>query len=244
MNPAIFAISATIGVSVISLLGIFLYPLKKYSYLMVGIAVGALLGDAFVHILPESYQALESTIVSILLMSGMLLFFGVEKFIRWHHCHDPDCQEHSSTHLVSISLIGDSIHNFIDGCLIAGAFLIDPLIGITTSIAVVLHEIPQEIGDFGIFLHSGLTRFQAIKLNLTSAMFALLGCLITLLFGSISENLINFLLPFTAGGFVYLAASDLIPELHTHHPHPRNSIIQILSVLFGFLAMYLLLFFE
>lgn len=243
MNQAIYSLLATTIVSLISLSGLALYRFRNFSFVLVSFAVGALLGDAFIHILPQSYSSLPPTTVSWLIIAGVLLFFSIEKFIRWHHCHDPDCQEHDNRgHIVSLSLIGDSVHNFIDGMVIAGAFLVDTKLGLVTTLAVILHEIPQEIGDFGIYIHQGIKLKKALLINLFTSLSAFAGCLLVLGFRVL--NFSHYLLPITAGGFIYLAASDLIPELHRHHPALKNSLIQIISVLFGFSLMAFLLLVE
>lgn len=244
MNQAIYSLLATTIVSLISLVGLVFYRFRNFSFVLVSFAVGALLGDSFIHILPQSYQLLPPTTVSWLLIAGILIFFSIEKFIRWHHCHDPECQENNSdSHIVSLSLVGDTVHNFIDGMVIAASFLVDTKLGLVTTLAVVLHEIPQEIGDFGIYIHQGVKIKKALLINLFSSLSALVGCLLVIIIG-LNLSIQNYLLPITAGGFIYLAASDLIPELHRHHPAPKNSLIQIISVLFGFSLMALLLFLE
>lgn len=243
MNPVILSLLATIIVSSLSLLGLVLYRFRAFSFVLVSFAVGALLGDAFIHILPESYESLSSTTVAWLLILGILIFFTLEKIIRWRHCHEPDCCDNSdSNHVVSLSLVGDSVHNFLDGMVIAGAFLADVKLGIVTTIAVILHEIPQELGDVGIYLHHHIPVKKIIIFNLLSSFFAILGALLVLGFGV--SGFSSYILPATAGGFIYLAASDLIPELHRHESNTAHSIIQIISVLFGFSLMALLLLVE
>jgi len=238
MESIFFSFIATIIVSLISLVGLFLYRFRQHSFVLVSFAVGALLGDAFIHILPESYAQSNSATVAWLLISGMLIFFSVEKFMRWRHCHEPECDDH----VVSISLVGDTVHNFIDGMIIAGSFLTSTHLGIVTTIAVILHEIPQEIGHFGIFFHHKVSLKKALILNLTSALFAVLGCFLVLVFRIFEFS--QYILPLTAGGFIYLASSDLIPELHRHETSPRHSLYQIIGVILGFSLMALLLLAE
>lgn len=243
MESELLAILATVSISLLSLLGLPLFSFRHFSFVMVSFAVGALLGDAIIHILPESLQRLDLVTNSWLVISGILLFFIIEKIIRWRHCHNPDClpdETNTSHHVVSLSVIGDSVHNFIDGMVVTSAFLIDLRLGLVTSLAVVLHEIPQEIGDFGIYIHHGLTVSKALLVNFTSAAFALLGCFIVILFGSLTQISL-YILPVTAGGFIYLAASDLIPELHRHQAPVSHSLIQVIGVLLGFGLMLLLL---
>lgn len=240
MNPIVLSLFATIIVSLISLVGLFLYRFRQYSFIMVSFAVGALLGDAFIHILPESYRQINSTTVAWLLITGMLIFFSVEKFMRWRHCHDPECDDH----IVSLSLVGDTVHNFIDGMIIAGSFLVNTHLGVVTTLAVILHEIPQEIGHFGIFFHHGLSLKKSLLFNLISAIFAILGCVFVLILGTSITDFSKYILPITAGGFIYLASSDLIPELHRHENLPSHSLAQIIGVILGFSLMALLLLVE
>jgi zinc and cadmium transporter len=211
---------------------------------LVSLAVGSLLGDAFIHLLPEASEMISgSNIVPLLTILGILIFFSIEKFVRWHHCHDPECTESGST-IVPVSLVGESIHNFIDGVIIASSFMISNKVGIATSLAVLIHEIPQEIGDFGIYTHQGLSLNKALRLNLLSATASIVGVLMTFLIGTGVSDFSAYILPITAGGFIYLASSDLIPELHDHHPQFTSSIIQILCLLVGVGLMYSLLLLE
>jgi len=241
MEPAILSLTATAIVSLISLVGVFLYSFRRFSFVLVSFAVGALLGDAFIHLLPSSFQSLSPLLSSILIFVGIMLFFSVEKIIRWRHCHDPDC--HDNSHVVSLSVVGDSVHNFIDGMIISSSFLVDYRLGLTTTLAVILHEIPQEIGNFGIYFHQGLGLKKALSLNFISALFAIFGCLLVLIFNNIFD-FSQYVLPMTAGGFIYLASSDLIPELHRHQPQIKHSLLQIITVILGFSLMALLLLVE
>jgi len=211
---------------------------------LVSLAVGSLLGDAFIHLLPEASRNIASqNTVSLLTITGILIFFSIEKFIRWHHCHDPDCQEGASA-LIPVSLVGENFHNFIDGVVIAGSFLVSTKLGIATAIAVLIHEIPQEIGHFGIYTHQGLSLPKSLQLNLLSSLSSLLGVLMTFFVGSGLSAISTLILPITAGGFVYLALSDLIPELHRHQEGFLHSLLQVFLVLVGVFLMYSLLWIE
>ena len=249
MSNQLYAFLAILISSLISFSGasiLFIKPkvLNQVSHLLVSFAVGSLLGDAFIHLLPESYSQIPSQLnVSILILTGMLIFFSLEKILRWHHCHDPDCQESSGNHFVPLNLVGDLVHNFIDGMLISASFAVSINLGIATSLAVIFHEIPQEIGDFGVFIHGGLTPLKALKLNFLSSLSSILGMLTVLLLGS-QTNFSLMLLPLTAGGFIYLAASDLIPELHTHDTQPSTTISQIIFMVLGISLMIALTFLE
>ncbi len=252
MSPLVSSFLAVIIISLISIVAIYfliahLPSFSRFNFHLVSIAVGSLLGDAFIHLLPEANDLItNSLLVSLLVIFGMLLFFSLEKLIRWHHCHNPDYhQDDHSEHIVPVSLVGEVFHNFIDGVVIASSFMVSPSVGIATSLAVLIHEIPQEIGDFGIYTHQGKSLFQALKLNLYSASSSLFGIIFTFLIGSSISNFSAYILPITAGGFIYLAASDLIPELHRHHSdNHRSSISQIFLVILGVAIMSLLLLFE
>jgi zinc and cadmium transporter len=244
-----YPLASVVIVSLVSLVGVFVLLLraqwlKSITPLLVSFAVGSLLGDAFLHLLPESFESISSPhLAPLLTILGILLFFTLEKFLNWHHCHDPDCHD-SPQSVISLNLVGDSAHNFIDGMLIGASFFVSPTLGFTTTLAVLLHEIPQEVGDLGILLHHGLAPAKALWLNLVSALFAVLGLILVYLVGSSLVVFSIYLLPVTAGGFIYLAASDLIPELHRHQPRLVSSVTQLLFILLGVLLMFLLLFIE
>ena len=174
----------------------------------------------------------------MIIVSGFLFFFFIEKGIHWQHCHDKDCKEHDKKHLSYLNLIGDGIHNFLDGILIAVSYAVSFPIGIATTIAVIAHEIPQEIGDFGILLYSGLSKLKALIFNLISASLAILG-VILVYFGLIKESLTLYFLPAVAGGFLYIAMSDLVPELHKE-TRTMKTILSFLFLFLGLILMYLL----
>lgn len=249
MLPLFYSLGSVLVISLFSILVIYwlISSIPSFGRLitpLVSLAVGSLLGDAFIHLLPEANETIAAqNIVPLLTILGILLFFSIEKFVRWHHCHDPDCSEDRSI-IVPVSLIGESIHNFIDGVVIAGSYIISPQLGLATSLAVLLHEIPQEVGDFGIYTHQGLSLKKALNLNLLSATTSILGVIVTFIIGSSIESFIPYILPVTAGGFIYLAASDLIPELHEHKGRSINSLAQILFLLLGVVLMYALLWLE
>ena len=209
MTVGLSLLSVT-AVSLVSLLGLVAISMseartRRVAAWLVSFAAGALLGDAFIHLIPATFEAPSEPLgPSLLILGGMMLFFVVEKLLRR--------QQH---YLAAINLMGDGIHNFIDGALIAVSYMAGPTLGISTTIAVLLHEIPQEFADFGILIHSGLTPRRAVRFNLASASTALLGNIVALAAGTFAGNaMIAILLPATAGGFVYLAAADLIPEMH------------------------------
>jgi len=238
------SIISTVAVSLISIIGIFFLVLKTNKlqsivFILVSIAVGALLGNTFFHLIPESFETIEDKgEIAILILTGILTFFVMEKFLHWHHGHDV---EHIDQHPKSygyISLFADGIHNFTDGILIAAGWMAGPEIGLATTMSVVIHEIPQEISDFGILIKAGFTSRRALWLNFYAALTAVLGTVITLLIGTRIESLSVWILPVAAGGFIYLAGTDLMPELNKERSM-RNSLIQMLMIITGLGLMYL-----
>lgn len=233
----IYTIASLIIVSSVSLIGIFFLSLrenilKKLLIFFVSFAVGGLLGDAFIHLIPESFEKLGSNLTtSFLILSGIFIFFALEKFIRWRHCHIPISEKHTHP-LATMNLIGDAAHNLIDGMLIGASYIVSIPLGISTTIAIVLHEIPQEIGEFGVLLHSGMPTKKALLMNFTTALFALFGGILALLISSHINNFALYLLPITAGGFIYIAGSDLMPELQ-HETRVSSSLYQFFSILLG-----------
>ncbi|OHA89702.1 MAG: hypothetical protein A2741_01995 [Candidatus Zambryskibacteria bacterium RIFCSPHIGHO2_01_FULL_43_27] len=245
----IYSFGSVVLVSLLSLVGIFTLSLnentlKKYIFLLVSLAAGALLGDAFIHLIPEVFEnPVVQTQAPILIISGILIFFLLEKFLHWHHHAIEDHGQETVHPTGRMILISDGVHNFIDGLIIAVGYMASIEIGTATTLAVILHEIPQEIGDFGVLLHSGYTKKRAIWLNFLSALFAILGAAVAIIIGNSTSNLIYWLLPITAGGFIYIALSDLMPELHKTKTGGR-SVFQFIALLAGIGAMILLLTFE
>ena len=234
-------------ISLISLIGIITISikqkqLKKFLILFISFSAGALLAGAVMHLLPEAYRLYSINIkISIFFLIGILTFFLLEKFLCWKHCHIPAKKHHKR--LAYMNLVGDFFHNFIDGMIVAGSYLVSIHLGITTTIAVIFHEIPQEIGDFGVLLYSGLTKYKALFYNFLSALSAFIGAILILIVGSSIPNLTMFLLPFTAGGFIYIAATDLIPELHKKFKI-KSSLLQFLFLVLGMLVMLAFVFLE
>jgi zinc and cadmium transporter len=238
-------ISVTI-VSLISLIGVFFLALRpdklrRIQLVLVGLATGGLLGGAFIHLIPEAFESFKNQhTASILLVAGFLLFFILERFLHWQHNHTEGISSNHIKPFGPINLIADMFHNFLDGILIGAAFLYSPEIGITTTIIVLLHEIPQEIGDFGILIHAGYTPRKALFYNFASACSSYIGAFIVLIFSTSADLLSKAVLPIAAGGFIYLAAADLIPELHTEK-NLKSSIYQFGAILFGIGVLFLLL---
>lgn len=246
MSPFILSLLSTLIVSLLSLIGLSLVfinqkTIQKITLFLVSFAVGGLLGDAFIHLIPESFEFFPSkSTSSLLILFGIILFFILEKILRWHHCHEIDCHQEEK-HVITLNLVGDSVHNFIDGALIAASYQISTFVGLTTTLAVILHEIPQEIGDFGILIHHGVSVKKTVLYNFISSLGSLLGViLIYILDIDFSLSLI----PITAGGFIYLAIADLMPQLHRHHSKISSSLLQFLFLIFGIGLMSLLLFLD
>lgn len=251
-----FALTSVVGVSLVSLLGLLTISMdegrvRKLATLFVSFAVGALLGDAFIHLIPEIFGRENGGDAplgpSLLILTGVLLFFTVEKLLR--HSHGVLHEHHhgssiSRPELAAINIIGDGIHNFIDGVLIGASYLVSAELGVSTTVAVFLHEIPQEFGDFGILIHSGLSVRKAVLLNLASASLAVLGTVMALIAGSVAQQTVAaILIPLAAGGFVYIAAADLIPELQ-HDRSLRAGFTQTGLIAAGIAIMSLLTFVE
>jgi len=244
----IYAFISVIVVSLISLVGVFSLSLKdeiikKYISLFISLAVGALLGDAFIHLIPEAFENYPNPVLaSLLIIIGIILFFILEKFLHWHH-HEDDTEKNHIHPVGKLLLFTDGFHNFIDGIIIGVSFLISIPIGIATTLAVVLHEIPQEIGDFAVLIHSGYDKKRALWLNFVSALAAIVGLVVALIFGNIAETFSLLILPIGAGGFIYIALTDLIPELQKTK-ELKYSILQITSVITGILIMLALVLLE
>lgn len=243
-----FTLGSVVLVSLLSLVGILTLSfnrqrLQKTLIFLVAFAVGALFGDVFIHLLPESFEKVGVNLTtSLLVIGGFLIFFVLEKFIRWRHIGSSAHGKHIRP-VVTMNLVGDAAHNLIDGMLIAASFMVSIPIGITTTLAIVLHEIPQEIGDFSILIHGGLSVKKALSFNLLASLMAVLGAVVTLLIGKQFESFASFLLPVTAGGFIYIAGPDLIPELQ-QDVKVSNSIWQFAAILLGVIIMALLTFLE
>lgn len=243
-----YTLISVVVVSLLSLIGALTLMLKeellrKLLLFFVAFSIGALVGDTFIHLFPEIAEENGfSHTASLFVLIGLLFFFVLEKILRWRHCHEVDCIEHPK-HLGSLNLIGDSFHNFIDGAIIGASYLVSPSLGVATTIAVVLHEIPHELGNFGVLLHSGFTAKKALLFNSLSGLTAIIGAILALIIGSRTGSFTTLAVPFTAGGFLYIALSDLIPELHKENEW-KKSLIQLFFIVAGVSIMYLLVFFD
>lgn len=234
----LYAFVSVFLVSLVSLVGIFFLSLnkdflKRFLLTVVSFAVGALFANVFLHLLPEIVERSNDLRWSFgLVLTGIVLSLIIEKFIHWHHCHNLDCAEHHHKPVGLLTIIGDGVHNMTDGILIASAYLADVELGIATTIAVVLHEIPQEIGDCAVLLHSGMSRTKALLCNFGSGLTAILGAGIVLFLSEYAADIELILLPLAAGNFLYIAGSDLVPELNKETKLGR-SMAQLVALLAG-----------
>jgi len=235
-------------ISLISLAGVITLAikaekLKKILMFLVSFSTGSLIGGSFLHLLPELIEEEKFNLnSSLFIIAGIILFFILEKILHWRHCHIPTCNDHPH-HLASINLVGDGLHNLLDGIIIAAAFFINPATGVATTIAVALHEIPQEIGDFGVLIYAGLSKTKAIIYNLLSALMAVIGAGLAIIFHNTTENFIDIAIPLTIGGFIYIAMADLIPELKKE-TSLSSSLKQLIGIILGIGLMGALLLLE
>ena len=248
-----YALVSVLVVSLISLVGVVALSLREETlrqtlFLSVGLATGALFGDALIHLIPEALaEGSNEALTAALVMGGILFFFLLEKIFLWRHSHVEHAEnaesvishDHSPKPLAQLVLVADFIHNLLDGVIIGASFLVSVPVGVSTTLAVILHEIPQEIGDFGLLIHAGWSRGKALLWNFFSALSAVIGVVVALSFGSLTEGFIPAASALTAGAFIYIAGSDLVPELHKTSS-PTRSAAQVASILVGFGVMYLL----
>ena len=248
LNIWLYSLSSVIIVSLVSLAGVVMLSfkldrLKKILIFIVSFSAGSLLGGAFLHLLPELFEESGYTLkTAFLLIGGIFIFFVLEKYIHWRHCHEPSSDSHPH-HLGKMNLVGDGLHNFIDGLIIASAYLVSVPLGAAATLAIVLHAIPQEIADFGVLLHAGFSQAKAVWYNLLSASLAILGVIMGLMLGGRIEGFTLVVLPLAAAGFIYIAVADLFPEIHKETKMSK-SLIQIVSFLIGIALMYYLTFLE
>jgi len=237
----LYVLLATFLDGLVSLVGIFSLWVKektldKLVFALVSFSTGALLGGAFFHLLNESLENLEPKMSFSMLIVGFSLFFMLERVIKWHHCHKGKCDVHPFTYMI---LLGDGIHNFIDGLIIAAAFSFNPGLGMATTLAIISHEIPQELGDFSVLIFGGMDKKKALFYNFLSQLTCVLGGLVGYVLSGFSNYFSSLMLPFAAGGFIYISASDLIPELHKQVDLKR-SLLSYLFFLLGLLLLYFL----
>ncbi len=239
-----YGLASVLAVSAMSLVGILTVPANsKNLILLVSFSAGSLFGDSFIHLLPEVVKSGFTAATPAYLLGGIVVMFIVEKIINWHHSHNYNSRSPHMKPFVFTNLIGDGIHNFIDGLVIGGSYAVSIPVGVATTLAVVFHEIPQEISDFGVLLRGGLNKRKAVILNLLSAVAAVAGFFVSVILNRSTADFLQALLPFTIGTFIYIAGSDLIPELHKEKK-TSNSFAQLASFIAGIFVMYLLLLLE
>lgn len=252
MSELIWILTATFLVSLVSFAGVITLSIKrtllmKILMLLVAFAAGALIGATFFDLIPEALGTGYPGVMAFVVV-GILLFFVVEKILGWHHAHhehdiDPSKHHSDKAHdkyhhkpIIYLNLIADGIHNFLDGILIASTFIVSVPLGIVTTIAVALHEIPQEIGDFAILIHGGLSIRSALLFNFISAITAIIGGLVAFYFSSVS-NITPILLSIGAGGLLYMSLTDLLPEINKEND-VKKSLVQFILMLIGILIIY------
>lgn len=241
MSVYLYIFGAVLLVSFLSFFGVFFLSfsprfMEKLTLFLVSLSAGTLLGDSFLHLLPEAAANNGVSLrMWLWLIIGLVSFFILEKIVHWRHCHIQTGPKHPH-HLGVMNLVGDSFHNFFDGVIIAGSFLVSIPLGVTTLIAVVAHEIPQEIGDFGVLLYAGYSRRRALFLNFLTALTAVLGAVVAVILGARISGFSDLIIPFTAGGFIYIATADLIPELKKETA-VHKSLYQLASIIGGVLIM-------
>jgi zinc and cadmium transporter len=245
----LYALGSAFAVSLVSLVGALTFllareKLGKALLYLVSFSAGGLFSDAFIHLIPEAFESnIHIMNASLMILFGIIVSFIIERFVKWRHCHIPTSESHPHT-LGYMNLFGDSVHNFVDGLLIGGSFLESPQLGLSTSMAILFHEVPQEIGDLGVLVYSGFHRGKALLLNLLTAFVAILGTTVALVLGASFQGFARYLVPFAAGNFVYIAGSDLIPELQRDEFNLKRSALQLSTFILGILAIFLLAFLE
>ncbi len=201
---------------------------------LVSFAVGTLLGGAFLGLLPEALEGSAAIPVFSTVLAGLVLFFILEKWVLWRHCHDPECP--ADRVAGKLILLGDAIHNFFDGIVIAASFLSAPALGVSSALAVVAHEVPQEVGDFAILLHSGYGKGRALLYNLLSSSTTLAGAVMAYFALSSIERVVPYVLAVSAASFLYIAMSDLVPGLH-RAISLQKAAVQVAFIVAGILTM-------
>jgi len=212
---------------------------KRLLPCLLSYATGTLLGAAFLGMIPKSMQQAPPLNISITILAGIVTFFILEKILLWRHCHDEGCEIHSQTG--PLILIGDAFHNFVDGLVIAAAFLTSIPMGIATSLAVIAHEIPQEVGDFAILLHNGYEKIRALVLNFLSSLTTLLGAVVAYYFLTETRQLVPYILAISAASFIYIAVADLVPSLHKN-TGLKATVLQVSLILAGIATIALFRF--
>jgi zinc and cadmium transporter len=242
----LYALIASTIVSLISLIGVLALVikdklLKRLIIFLIAFAAGGLIGGAFFDIIPEASEYVKDiTQLFFYIILGYTLFFILEKYLHWRHCHSTECEIHRFTYL---NIIGDIVHNFSDGLILGAIFLINIKVGIATTLAIVFHEIPHELGNFTVLIYGGFSKLKALLFNFLSALFAIVGTIVGYYCATKISGFASVLLPAAAGGFIYIASCDLIPELHKEEDGKRSTLIMAIFI-FGIMLMYFLKIFS
>jgi zinc and cadmium transporter len=259
----VLALASVLAVSVLGFVGVLMLASKRLRahgilIFVIAVAAGTLIGDALFHLLPEAVEARGEFLseISVFVVAGFLVFYMFEAALRWRHAHaeaahmdDAGHESHASNPggrpkpFGWLNLASDGLHNFVDGGIIAATYLVDARLGLATTLAVAIHEVPTEFGDFGVLLSAGIQPRKALLYNFVSALTALAGALFILLLPASSEAMGTYGVPLIAGGFLYIAAADLVPELH-HHTGRRYVVLTTVGLILGLAAMYAFLFME
>jgi zinc and cadmium transporter len=240
MEPIVYGIITTVIISLGSFAGIATLVfqeklLSKVIFLLVSLSSGVLMGNAFIHLLPEASKTLPPDTVFGIALLAFTVFFLVEKLFHWQHCHKVNCDEHIFGYM---NLFGDAVHNCIDGIIIGGTFVSSIPLGIVIAVTIALHEIPKEMCDFGVLLHAGFTKKKALLSNFFVKLTIVIGSILGSLFATEIHGFVSYLFPFAAGGFLYIAGSDLIPEIKKED-NPKKSTLSFLIFLLGIGFAYL-----
>lgn len=236
-------ILANVAVGIIGVVGAysllsFFVKSRSKIMILVSFAAGSMIAVSFFDLLPEAIAEHGNTMLMMeYLVLGFVIFLLLEKAFFYYHCHEENCDRHGSVKLV---LIGDTVHNFLDGVAIAASFLVSPTLGAATTLAIIIHEVPQEVGDMGVLVHAGYSKGKAIIFNLFSGGFAILGGVLGFYYLNRFESFIPYILALTAGGFIYIAAADLLPEVHAESDTRTKISIHSLAVILGILALWFL----
>lgn len=207
---------------------------RRFAHWVLGFAIGALLGVTFFDLLPEAIGDLGNAAFPWV-VAGIIAFFLLEKLVLWYHYHREPYHAHAYTYLV---LVGDAVHNFVDGVALALAFLVSMPLGIATTVAVLLHEVPQEIADFGLLLRGGFSRRRALAVNFAVSLTTIVGALLAYALGLRLAPALPYALAVIAGNFLYLALSDLLPETHEHEESTAHFVAQVFLMVLGVLVVY------
>ncbi|MFA6424665.1 MAG: ZIP family metal transporter [Phycisphaerae bacterium] len=235
----IYTIISVVIVSLVSVVAALPLLLKhktpdRILLFLLSISVGVLLSTVFMDFLPESFEEGHSLRIALYILAGFLAMFILEKLVHWHHskkCESEAGHGHAYN-LAAVNLIGDGIHNFIDGLVIAGSYAVSITLGITATISIIFHEVPQEIADFGVLLYSGLSKKKALIFNFLSATTAILGAICGLILAEKLHGFTHLIIPFAAGNFIYIAATNLTPQLH-RHCGLKDSLLHIIAMVIG-----------